>query len=43
MGNKQKKGMQRNFKCKYCNKSYAMAWALQNHEKNCRGKNDMGE
>lgn len=37
---RQKKGMPRNLKCKYCNKAYAMGWALQNHEKNCREKDE---
>jgi len=29
------KGMQRKFKCRYCNKSFAVADALVTHEKQC--------
>lgn len=32
MGNK---GMLRNYRCKICNKTYAMEWAKNNHEKLC--------
>jgi len=28
-------GMQRKFKCKHCNKSYAVVDALATHEKQC--------
>tara|TARA_Y100000034_G_C6880143_1_gene403173 strand:+ start:1250 stop:1390 length:141 start_codon:yes stop_codon:yes gene_type:complete len=41
MGNsnsKSNKGMPRSFKCIICNKSYAMDWARNNHEKLCKEK-----
>jgi len=36
---KDKKGMERKFKCSKCGKSFAMEWARNNHEKLCVKRN----
>lgn len=33
-----KKGMQRPYKCKYCNRHFAMEWAKNNCEKHCEDR-----
>jgi hypothetical protein len=33
---KSKKDMPRFYKCSECNKSYAMEWAKENHQKLCK-------
>lgn len=36
MGIRSDKSMPRLYKCRVCKESYAMDWAKQNHEKQCR-------
>ena len=41
--NENQKALKNRHKCKYCSKGFAMAWALENHLKNCPYKENENE